>query len=165
MLVAAAVLAFVVLIGAGTPEAAVSTTAGSCPVTIPEWTVRPRSGFTAAAFNYGNARLRAHLYWPRGTITAGTLSNGGAMAIVNTDGSISAKLGWWRGVAGRLAITGRRLDRRGPPLRADVPGGYGSRGFQPSGLTFPTVGCWRVTGKLPGARLSFVVKVTKLSRR
>jgi hypothetical protein len=165
MLVAAAVLAFLVMIGAGTSEAPASATVGSCRVTIPKRSVRPGAGFTAAAFNYGNAYLRAHLYWPRGTLTAGTLPNGGAMAVVNRDGSIWAKVGWWRGLSGRLAITGRRLDRRAPPLQAEVPGGYGSRGFQPSGLTFPTVGCWRVAGKLPGARLSFVVRVAKLSRR
>jgi hypothetical protein len=137
----------------------------ACRVTIPTRTVPPNSGFTAEAFNYGNERLRAHLYWPRGTLAAGIRSDGGAMAIVNRNGSISAKLGWWRGLPGRLTISGSRLDARAPPLRSDVPSGYGSRGFVPSGLTFPTVGCWRVVGKLGPARLTFVVRVTKLPPR
>jgi hypothetical protein len=55
----------------------------SCPVTLPDRTVPPGAGFTAAGFNYGNARLRADLYWPRGTLSAGILPDGGAMAIVN----------------------------------------------------------------------------------
>jgi hypothetical protein len=114
------------------------------------------------AFNYGTSRLRAQLYWPRGTLAAGTLPDGGSMAVVMGDGSVYAKVGWWRGVPGRLAITGRRLDAAAPPLAAEASGGYGPRGFQPSGIVFPTVGCWRVVGKLPGATLAFVVRVTKL---
>ena len=49
-----------------------------------------------------------------------------------------------------------------PPIRAHVPAGYGPRGFQPTGLVFPTVGCWRVVGQVGDARLTFVVKVSKL---
>jgi hypothetical protein len=45
------------------------------------------------------------------------------MAIINPDGSISAKLGWWRGVPGKLRITGRRLYIPAPPLKGDVPDG------------------------------------------
>ena len=74
--------------------------------------------------------------------------------LVNS-GSISAKLGWWRGVAGRLTISGRRLDAPAPPLRAVVPEGYGELGFQPSGPVFPTEGCWEVTGKVGTSTLSF----------
>jgi hypothetical protein len=164
-MLAAAVLALVVVLGTTSAEPASNWDTSSCRVTVPNRTVRPGAGFTAAGFNYGNAYLRAHLYWPRGVLVAGVLPNGGAMAIVNRDGSIRAKLGWWRGLPGRLTITGRRVDRRAPPLRADIPSGYGSRGFQPSGLTFSTIGCWQVVGKLGRARLSFLVKVAKLRGR
>ncbi len=87
------------------------------------------------------------------------------MAVINGDGSIYAKVGWWRGVPGNLVVSGRRLDRSAPPLRAGVPNGsYGNEGFIPSALTFPTVGCWRVIGKQGGASLTFVVKVTKVKK-
>ncbi len=139
-----------------------SITSGSCPVTVPKRKARPTGGIGAADFNYGSTRLRAELYWPRGTLAAGTLPDGGSMAVVNPDGSISAKVGWWRGHDGRLTIEGRRLDATAPPLVADVPDGYGSSGLQPTGLTFPTIGCWRIVGKVGTARLAFVVRVTKL---
>jgi hypothetical protein len=148
-------------IGTGQPES-VSDRSGTCPMTLPNRTVAPGAGFTVAGFNYGNLDLRAHLFWRRGTLTAGVMPDGGAMAIINEDGSISAKLGWWRGVPGKLVISGRRLDIAALPLRADVPAGYGPLGFQPSGLTFPTVGCWQVVGKVGDASLAFVVRVTKV---
>jgi hypothetical protein len=138
-----------------------------CPVTIPPKAKPTGGSFTAwsrSRFNYGNRRLRAQLNWPRGTLAAGILPDGGAAAIVNEDGSIYVKVGWWRGVRGQLKIWGRRLDAPAPGLRAE-PGlveSYGHDGFVPSGITFPTVGCWRVTGGVKDARLTFVVRVTKL---
>jgi hypothetical protein len=137
-------------------------TDGPCPVTLPNRTVAHGAGFTAAGFNYGNAHIRADLYWPHGILHAGVLPDSGAFAVINPDGSVSAKLGWWRGLPHKLVIRGHRLDASALPLRADVPDGYGAVGFQPSGVTFPTVGCWRVVGKLGSASLTFVVKVTKL---
>jgi hypothetical protein len=68
------------------------------------------------------------------------------------DGSIEAKLGWWRGSEGKLAISGRRLDASAPSLRAHVPDGYRSRGFQPTWTIFPTGGCWQITGHWHGRR-------------
>ena len=64
--------------------------------------------------------------------------------------------------SGDLRISGRRLDAAAPPLRDDVPDGYGSTGFQASGVHFPTEGCWEVTGDLGTATtLSFVTFVIK----
>ncbi len=134
---------------------------GSCPVSLPNRRApRGGAGFTAAAFNYGNASLRVSL-WPKGKLVAGPLPDGAIWASIEPDGSIVAKLGWWRGVAGKLAIGGRRLDASAPPLRAHVPDGYGVTGFQATGIIFPTAGCWKVTGKVGGASLTFVVLVVK----
>jgi hypothetical protein len=130
-----------------------------CAVTVP--TARTDGSFGPSGFNYGTQKLRVDL-WKAGTLRAGILPDGGAMAIVNDDGSIYAKQGWWRGVRGKLRVTGRRLDGFARPLRVDVPDGYGPKGFNPAGLTFPTAGCWKVTGKVGSAQLSYVVKVTKL---
>jgi len=140
-----------------------SAAKAQCKPTLPGRMALPASS-PAAGFNYGTAALRVQLGWPKGTLAAGILPDGGSRAIVEENGSIHAKLGWWRGVPGALRITGRRLDADAPPLRAHVPTGYGPRGFQPTGLVFPTIGCWQVVGQLGDARLTFVVKVTKLPR-
>src|SRR3954468_15336164 len=79
---------------------------------------------------------------------------------VNADGSLGGmKWPWWRGAPGRLTIEGRRLDAAAPPLRADIPEGYGDHGFQVSGLIFPTTGCRELAGRVGEARLTFVVEV------
>ncbi len=75
------------------------------------------------------------------------------------DGSIGMKFMWWRGVKGNLQITGQRLDAPAKPALAGVPGGYGDRGFQASGIVFPTAGCWQVTGSVGAASLTFVTQV------
>ncbi len=139
-----------------------SAVASSCPVTFPNLVTDPDAGFSAAAFNYGNARIRVNVNWTDGVLRAGPLPGGGSIATVNPDGSISAKLGWWRGVRGTFSINGRRLDRSAPPLRVSLHrASYPMIGFIPSGLTFPTSGCWRVTATQGVGRLTFVVRVTK----
>lgn len=62
-------------------------------------------------------------------------------------------------------VTGRRLDAPAPPLRADVPAGYGRTGFQASGVSFRTEGCWEVTGKVRQTTLTFVTFVIKQTAR
>jgi hypothetical protein len=38
----------------------------------------------------------------------------------------------------KLTVLGKRLDASAPPLRADIPEGYGDTGFQATALIFPT---------------------------
>ena len=105
---------------------------------------------------YGNGRL-----W------VGGLGDGGVIDPLPHDerpgGGIGRKLGWWRAVPGTLQITLRRLDGPAPPGTATVPSGYGDRGFQSSGVTFSTPGCWEVTGRLDtdpeGSALTFTTFV------
>ena len=120
--------------------------ARDCPVTIPK-------GKAPSAGRYGDAKLSVTL-WPHGVITAGG-------AYVTRRGKIRMKFPWWRGVRGRLRITGHRIDASAPPLRTQVPHGYGRTGFQASGVTFPTEGCWRVTGSVGSTRLTFVTFVIR----
>jgi hypothetical protein len=86
---------------------------------------------------YGNGKLFVTLS-TNGLIVAPT-------PFINPDGSIGWKFPWWRYVSGQLTITGHRLDAPAPQLTSDVPAGYGDTGFQASGVTFPSEGCWQVT--------------------
>jgi hypothetical protein len=160
--VSAAVVAVAAFLSAASPEQAAPALRCSPSQPSPHRGARP---FSAASFNYGTRLLRVELP-PRGRLVAGTLPDGGAMATIGRDGSITAKTGWWRGLRGRLVVSGQRLDRRADPLRAAFPppNSYGATGFVPSSLTFPTPGCWRVSARLGPARLSFVLSVTKVRR-
>ena len=86
----------------------------------------------------------------------------GGPGFVLDDGSLAMKFPWWRGVQGPLRIDGRRLDASAPPLRADIPSGYGERGFQATSLIFPVPGCWEVTGRVGNASLTFITRVVKI---
>jgi hypothetical protein len=138
----------------GDAAISVSRTGKGCPGTRPSST----PPFPGEDFNYGNRYLGVAI-WSKGRLMAGR--GGSTWGQVMPDGTIYAKLGWFRGVPGRLHIQGERLDAPAPPLQASVPAGYGSRGFQATGLTFPTRGCWRVIGSLAGHELEFVVFATK----
>jgi hypothetical protein len=125
-----------------------------CAVTKPNGRVPTVYGFPArdAGVNHGNGRLYVGL--TEDGIVSATQSN------FVTDGAVNAKFPWWRSVRGTLHITATRLDGSASPARAQVSSAYGKRGFQPSGIAFPTAGCWRVSGTVDHrASLRFVTLV------
>lgn len=130
------------------PSALVDT---PCPVTAPNGATP--EGAPQSPTNHGDGTLMAAL-WFRGVV-----SDPDSVA---PDGSISLKLGWWRGTPGRLMISGERLDAPAPPMAGGTapPDAYPPTGFIPSGLDFPTRGCWQVSGRLGGDEVSFVVQIT-----
>jgi hypothetical protein len=115
--------------------------ARSCPITYQNGSTPP--GESSLGDFHGNGKL-----W---TQAPGT--------IVLADGSDGRKFQWWRGTSGQLVIRGRRLDGDAPPLRAEVPEGYGSTGHQATGIIFPTAGCWEITGEVGDTSLTLVVRV------
>ncbi len=123
-------------------------TSFACPVSRPNG---------LREYEYQNESLMTNL-WPDGTVV---FKPGGA-GFVEEDGSLSMKFPWTRYVKGQLTIDGRRLDGPSPPLRAHIPSGYGDTGFQATGLTFPTPGCWEVTGHVGNGHLTFVTRVVKI---
>ena len=95
-----------------------------------------------------------------GTLWMGyTLPDDGFIA--DPDGQ---KIALWRekgSAFGKLRVSGSRLDADAPPLRTYIPSGYATKvGFQASGLSFPTPGCWRIVAHVGlTQRYEFVVNV------
>lgn len=108
--------------------------------------------------SYGNAQVSVVGLWPDGTVV---FKPGGA-GFITRDGSLGMKFGWRRGVSGQLRIEGRRIDAVAPPLRSEVPDGYGDRGFQATYLILPTPGCWEVRGRVGDATVTFITRVVKI---
>jgi hypothetical protein len=130
------------------------TSQGTCPLTLPNGQTMP--GGREAGMNHGNGKLWTAL-WPHNVVIA-------TPDYIGRDGSVDMKWPWWWSrTKGKLTITGRRLDGDARPLSAYLPEGY-DEGFMPSGLSFPTEGCWEVTGTVGEARLTFVTLVLKASR-
>ena len=143
------------------PRPVTRTAARQCPKTVPSHTGPPGTSpadLFGWASSYGNGEL-----WVGGLGPGGVTVPSGDM--VGRNGSISWKYGWWRKATGSLTITGRRLDAPAPPLTSFVPSGYGSIGFQASGVTFPSEGCWQVTGKTAHTSLAFVTLVVTKAHR
>ncbi len=93
---------------------------------------------------------------------------------VGADGSIELKAPWWaagprgnmrRGPHGRLSVSGRRLDATATPLRARTrevaQEGFGGSGVWAVVLTFPTEGCWIVSGRVGRTQHAFRLRVTQ----
>lgn len=133
--------------------------APNCPVTIGH-PIPPATPWRDQLFGwpaaYGNGSLWVGALWPHGVVII-------TPDQINPDGSMGMKFGWWRSTTGFLTITGQRLDAPAPPLSAQTSD-YGLTGFNASGVTFPTEGCWQVTGKVGPVTLTFVTFVIKARR-
>lgn len=127
-----------------------------CPTTVPNGRTPP--GETAAQNHHGNGELFTAL-WPGGEIQFHPSGPGE----IRPDGSLAMKFPWWRGegIHGPIEVSGRRLDRRGSGVTAEMPADYGDTGFQASALVFPSEGCWQVTARVGDAELSFVVEALR----
>ena len=132
------------------PQPAAGDTPSACPVTEPNGSLPP--GETVPSPEYLGYDQLWTVLWPEGRVLVTPANR-------EPDGAYSMKWGWWRAVNGALTIEGRRLDANSPPLRADIPDGYGDTGFQVSTLIFPEPGCWEVTGRVAGASLTFITEV------
>lgn len=123
----------------------------TCPVSTPS---EPKPSIGG---NYGNEFIATTL-----SKDGKVIFEPGGPGFVLEDGSLVMKFPWWRRVKGQLTIEGHRLKAPGPPLRSDIPKGYGDSGFQASDLIFPTPGCWEVKARVGEHQLTFVTEVVKV---
>jgi hypothetical protein len=137
----------------------------SCPVTRPNGSQPPvknfggkvtyspsyrgsRDGYVEGS--HGNGKLWTVLP-PDGKLVIPT-------DVISYHGGLWMKSLWWRGIRGNLTIRGRRLDGAGK-LHVAPQNGYGETGLLVTGVTFPSEGCWEITGKADDSELTFVVEV------
>lgn len=91
------------------------------------------------------------------------LPRGGVLRAQPDHGTLGTKLGWipdrHRGL--ELTVSGRRLDGPGRLHVRSVRWGYSSagKGSWATAVSFPAAGCWRLTGRVGAATLSYVVRV------
>jgi hypothetical protein len=135
--------------------AAPRATAARCPVTQPsgDWP----QGLEGDRW-YGNDKLWVSLP-PGGLLRV-------APSQVRPDGTLFDKPGWMpTGVRGSLTVRGRRIDAHAPALRVhSVNWGYSStgRGSWRSAISYPSEGCWKLTGRVRDISISYVLKVERL---
>lgn len=104
---------------------------------------------------YGNGLLSTNVPGPNGVLATRK----------GQDGSLFQKV-WWlphRGLVGQLAVRGERLDAPGNMRVLSVNWGYSSdgRGSWASAISFPSEGCWRLTGRVGDVSLTYVVEVVE----
>jgi hypothetical protein len=167
MRIAATAVIAVAALGPASPHRAAAAEP-PCPVTIPNRSDPPPGGGSqgpGSLATHGNGQLWTVL--PDEGIWLVPASG------VQPDGSIRQKFVWWRRVierttvvgddgvvrveatyAGTLLITGRRLGATSPPATATTQHEGVHVG---STITFPTGGCWEVTGSAGEDVLTFVV--------
>lgn len=142
-----------------------TTSAPSSPLIIADARKCPLTKPAKAPEDFGDQLFGSAAAFGNNDLWVGGLGDDGVLLVdsrfVESNGSIGWKFGWWRIVSGTLTITGRRLDAPAPPLRASVPVGYGSTGFQASGVDFPAEGCWEITGTVGSSELTFVTFVLR----
>jgi hypothetical protein len=143
------------------PRPVTMADARHCPVTIGHSvpaSLRWREGLFGWQSAHGNGSLWVGGLWPRGIVAF-------TPDLLDPDGRLGMKFGWYRLASGFLTITGHRLDASAPPLSGQTfPGSYGLTGFNASGVIFPTEGCWQVTGRVGRTTLTFVTFVIKSVR-
>jgi len=149
-----AVLVLVITVGCG--AAPTASAVAACVPTRPTGDTPPGENPAESSLVYSDGRLYTVL-WPNGEILA-------SPDVIEPDGTIDIKFPWWRaagvGAAGDLQITGHEINT-GATVTASIPGGYGQR-VQPTGILFPTEGCYEITAKSGDALLTFVTKVKKV---
>ena len=88
-----------------------------------------------------------------------------------SDPTFRQKLFFWRQgydahaeTQARLIVSGRRIDAPAQPLQTDGPGNgswTADDQFLVTGINFPTIGCWEITGRYENDEVTFVVWIGK----
>jgi hypothetical protein len=145
-------------------EAALSIPPASCPVTT-----SGKTTFEAPA-PYSPSVPWPGLFWFGSEELWTALNTNGVWSdLPHNPQGYTQKIPWWRDgyvwteePEPDLTVTGERLDADAPPLIASKATNAYAEDMGSAmmvGVDFPTLGCWKITGKYTDAELSFVVWV------
>jgi len=142
----------------------ISTSTSGCPVTVPQVPafVPPAPYDSLNSFN-------DHFWFGANSLWTLIPLNGVWGALPHNPAGYTQKILWWRDgyvwdqePEPNLIVTGERLDESAPALTVSkATNAYASDvgSAMMVGVDFPTLGCWKITGKYGGAELSFVIWV------
>ncbi|HLO17592.1 MAG TPA: hypothetical protein VK206_22370 [Anaerolineales bacterium] len=151
-------------IASATPEIVPHDSPASCPVTLPQ-----NPSFTAPTPYSPNAPWSGQFWYGSKSLWIALPTDGTWSALPHNPEGYTQKIPWWReGYSWTaepeplLVVTGERLDAKAPPLNASAANGSYAADMGSAmmmGVDFPTLGCWKITGKYKDAELGFVVWV------
>jgi hypothetical protein len=136
----------------------------SCPITTPQ-----NPPFTAPKPYSPNSPFDSNFWYGSSSLWTDLPRDGIWYALPHNREGYTQKIFWWREgyiwneePQPELTVSGERLDAAAPPVivsRATnaYAGDIGSAMLV--GVDFPTLGCWKITGKYADVELSFVVWV------
>ena len=144
-------------------EVVSSTPPKDCPITLPTEPL-----FTPPA-PYSDLGWDGYFWYGSNSLWVAAPQNGVWWGLPHNPSGYTQKIPWWReGYSWNeepeppLIVTGERLDAKAPPLNASTANGSYAEDMGSAmmmGVDFPTLGCWKITGKYQDAELSFVVWV------
>ena len=147
------------------PEVVPHDPPASCPITVAQNPpFIPPSPYDSLGFE-GNFWYGSNSLW------TAVRQDGIWWGLPHNPSGYTQKVFWWREgyiwneePEPEIAVTAERLDKPAPLFEASRgTNAYASdiESAMLTGVTFPTLGCWKITGKYGDAELSFVVWVTQ----
>jgi len=152
--------------GTATVEVVSKDSPANCPVTT---LAKQDSAFGAPAPFSPSAPWEGFFWFGSNGLWIALRTDGVWAELPHNPQGYTQKIMWWSDSYSlpdepepALVVTGRRLDADAPPL-----GFYGATNAiaddigeaMLTGVDFPTLGCWKITGKYKSVELSFVVWV------
>lgn len=147
------------------PEVVSSSPPADCPIT----TAAKGNSFKAPEPYSPDAPWESEFWYGTNNLWTALPTDGIWSSLPNNPEGYTQKIFWWSDLyilkdelEPTLAVTGHRLDAEAPPLKT-----YGGTNASASdigdamltGVDFPTLGCWEITGKYKKSELTFVVWV------
>jgi len=140
------------------------TTSNGCPVTVPQI-----PAFTPPAPYDSLSSFNGHFWFGSSALWTVLPQTGVWEYLPHNPTGYSQKILWWRDgyvwneePEPNLFVSGERLDASAPPLIASKATNAFASDIGSAmlvGVDFPTLGCWKITGRYNNAELSFVIWV------